>query len=123
MIAASIVSSASIATMSGRGRITSWVTVSPNSKIEWMSRRSSRSISCSSAATSAMVRRSSSVTNGPSFRPLPGSITFARPMRPRESRRNGGKTVIAHRNPDTFSAARSGCWIAYVFGATSPITK
>ena len=64
-------------------RITSRTTVSPNSKIEWMSRRSSRSIASSSAATSAIVRRSSSVTNGPSFRPLPGSITFARPMRPR----------------------------------------
>ena len=42
--ASSIVSSASIATMSGRGSITSRTTVSPNSKIEWMSRRSSRSI-------------------------------------------------------------------------------
>ena len=83
-IASSIVSSASTATMSGRGSITSRTTVSPNSKIEWMSRRSSRSMTSSSAATSAIVRISSSVTNGPSFRPLPGSTTLAMPMSSRE---------------------------------------
>ena len=83
-IALSIVSSASTVTMSGRGCITSRTTVSPNSKIEWMSARSSRSIASSSAATSAIVRISSSVTNGPSLRPLPGRITLAKPMRPRD---------------------------------------
>ncbi len=43
-IASSTVASAATATMSGRGTITSRTTVSPNSKIEWMSSRSSVSI-------------------------------------------------------------------------------
>ena len=42
--ASSTVASASTPTMSGRGTMTSRTTVSPNSKIEWMRRRSSRSI-------------------------------------------------------------------------------
>ena len=71
-IASSTVASASTATMSGRGTITSRTTVSPNSKIEWMSSRSSVSIDASCAATSAIVRISSSVTNGPPRKPLPG---------------------------------------------------
>ena len=46
-IASSTVASASTATMSVRGSITSRTTVSPNSKIEWMSSRSSVSIASS----------------------------------------------------------------------------
>ena len=43
--ASSTVASASTPIMSGRGTITSRTTVSPNSKIEWIRRRSSRSAS------------------------------------------------------------------------------
>src|SRR5437899_1873283 len=89
----SMVASAEIDTMSVRGVIASRTTMSPNSKIEWISLRSSRSMASSSAATSAIWRISSSLTNGPSLRPRPGSTTLARPIRPRESTRNGGKFV------------------------------
>src|SRR5215210_4441874 len=119
----SIVASVSIATMSVRGVIASRTTMSPNSKIEWMSLRSSRSIASASAATSAIVRISSSDTNGPSFSPRPGSSRFARPMRLRESTRRGGKYVTAYRKRETPSAARSVFWIANVLGMTSAITK
>ena len=91
LTASSTVASASTAIMSGRGSITSRTTVSPNSKIEWISSRSSVSISASSAATSAIERISCSVTNGPSARPRPGSTMLARPMKPRVSRRSGAK--------------------------------
>ena len=98
-IASSTVASAAMATMSGRGSITSRTTVSPNSKIEWMSWRSSTSIDSSSAATSAIARRSSSVTNGPSLRPRPGSRTLPRPISALDSSRKGAKTVTAYRKP------------------------
>ena len=70
----------SIAVTSGRGTMTSRTIVSPNSKIEWISSFSSRSIEPSSWPTSAIERRSASDTNGPCFRPRPGRSTFARPM-------------------------------------------
>ena len=60
--------------------MTSRATVSPNSMIDSMSSRSSCSITSSSTATSANASSSSSETNGPFFRPLPGRITFVRPM-------------------------------------------
>ena len=47
--------------MSGRGVITSRATVSPKSMMEWMKERSSRSITFSSWATSAMAFSSESV--------------------------------------------------------------
>src|SRR6266567_4471965 len=119
----SMVASAEIDTMSVRGVIASRTTMSPNSKIEWISWRSSRSMASSSAATSAIWRISSSLTNGPSLRPRPGSTTLARPIRPRESARNGGKFVKNERTGDTRSTARSVCWIAKVFGTTSKNTK
>ncbi len=50
----SMVASAEIDTMSVRGVIASRTTMSPNSKIEWISLRSSRSMASSSAATSAI---------------------------------------------------------------------
>ncbi len=56
------VARASMATMSGRGIITSRTTVSPNSMIEWMSWRSSRSMTSSSTATSARASSSCSET-------------------------------------------------------------
>src|SRR5690554_7568846 len=46
--------SASIVTMSVRGTITSRTTVSPHSKIEWMSSRSSSSSTSSSVASSTI---------------------------------------------------------------------
>src|SRR2546430_2206500 len=119
----SMVASAEIDTMSVRGVIASRTTMSPNSKIEWISLRSSRSMASSSAATSASWRISSSLTNGPSVRPRPGSTTLARPIRPRESTRNGGKFVKNARIGDTRSTARSVCWIAKVFGTSSKNTK
>ncbi len=100
-IASSTVASASIATMSGRGSMTSRTTVSPNSKIEWMSSRSSVSIDDSLAATSAIVRISSSVTNGPPRRPLPGITMLASPMNMRVSTRSGGKRVTNANSADT----------------------
>ena len=51
--------------------MTSRTSVSPNSKIEWISSFSSSSIADSSEATSAIARISSSVTNGPSGSPRP----------------------------------------------------
>ncbi len=57
-----MVSSAAMVTMSGRGTMTSRTTVSPNSMIEWMRARSSRSITSPSTATSAMASSSDSVT-------------------------------------------------------------
>ena len=111
-IASSMVWSTSTATMSGRGIITSRTRVSPNSKIEWMSLRSSPAIDSSSAATSAIVRISSSVMKGPCFNPFPGSTTFAKPINPRDSNRSGGRFVRNHSSGVTCSAARSVFWIA-----------
>ena len=71
-MASATVARASMATMSGRGTITSRTTVSPNSMIEWMSWRSSRSITSSSTATSARASSSSSDTNGPVLQALAG---------------------------------------------------
>ena len=62
----------STVTMSGRGTITSRTTVSPNSMIELDQLALLASITSSSTATSAMASSSSSDTNGPCFRPLPG---------------------------------------------------
>ena len=64
------------------------------------------------AATSAMVRICASVTNGPSLGPLPGRMTLAAPMRPRDSMRTGQNWVRNHSSGVTRSAARSVCWIA-----------
>ena len=72
--------SAVTVTMSGRGTMTSRATVSPNSMIDSMSSRSSCSITSSSAAASTMPSSSCSDTNGPCFRPLPGSSTLVRPI-------------------------------------------
>ena len=94
--------------MSGRGSITSRTTVSPNSKIEWMSLRSSPAMASSSAATSAIVRISSSVTYGPCLSPFPGSTTLATPMRPRDSIRSGAKWVRNQSSGVTRIAARLG---------------
>ena len=58
--------------MSGRGTMTSRRMVSPNSKIEWIISRSSSSMTSSRSASSTMALISSSDTNGPLFRPLPG---------------------------------------------------
>ena len=58
--------------MSGLGTITSRTIVSPNSMIWWMSWRSSRSITSSSTAASAMASSSCSDRNGPCLRPFPG---------------------------------------------------
>ncbi len=105
--------------MSGRGTITSRTTVSPNSKIEWMSSRSSVSIDASCAATSAIVRISSSVTNGPPRSPFPGMTTLARPIKPRVRTRNGPNRVRNASRGDTRITARSACCTANVLGATS----
>ena len=60
------------------------------------------------AATSAIVRISASVTNGPPRKPLPGSTTLASPMKPRVSTRSGGKPRDERRAaPRRASAARS----------------
>ena len=118
-IASSAVASASTATMSGRGNITSRTTVSPNSKIEWMSWRSSVSIESSCAATSAIVRMSASLVNGPRRIPWPGSTTLAKPMNPRDSTRNGQNRVTHVSSPEIASAVRSLCCSANVFGTTS----
>ena len=64
-------------TMSGRGTMISRTTVSPSSKIEWIISRSDRSMTSSLSATSIISRTSSSVTNGPCARPLPGARTLA----------------------------------------------
>ena len=77
-------------TMSGRGTMTSRATVSPNSMMLSMSRRSSCSITSSSAAASTMPSSSCSETNGPCFRPLPGRSTLVRPMRAAVMSRSGG---------------------------------
>jgi hypothetical protein len=63
--------------------MTSRTIVSPNSKIEWMRSFSSSSIVPSSVPASAIALSSASETNGPCFRPLPGRITFATPIRSR----------------------------------------
>src|SRR5947209_5900078 len=110
-------------TMSGRGTITSRTTVSPNSMIEWMRARSSCSMTSSCWATSAIASSSSSEMNGPSLRPLPGMMTLARPIRPRERTRSGQKRTRAATGRPARRAARSACWIAQVFGAASAITK
>ena len=98
--------------------MTSRTTVSPNSKIEWMSSRSSVSIESSSAATSAMVRMSASVVKGPDRIPLPGNTTFAKPMNSRVSRRSGRKPVTDTSSGEMNSAVRSLCCSANVFGTT-----
>ena len=77
-----------------------------------MSRRSSRSMTFSSAATSAIVRMSSSVVYGPFFRPLPGRRTLATPIRSFEKARSGGKLVSQYTAPARRSAARSVCCTA-----------
>ncbi len=99
--------------------MTSRTTVSPNSKIEWMSSRSSVSIESSSAATSAIVRMSASVVNGPERIPLPGSTTFAKPMKSRERSRSGKKPVTDASNGEIASTVRSLCCNANVLGTTS----
>jgi len=75
------------------------------------------------AATSAIVRISSSVTNGPWRSPRPGRTTFASPISPRDRSRSGGNVLRKCRSGVMRSAARSVCWMAYVFGATSANTK
>ncbi len=118
-IASSTVASASTATMSVRGSITSRTTVSPNSKMEWMSSRSSVSMESSCAATSAIVRMSASVVNGPERSPLPGSTTLANPMNNRVNSRSGRKPVTETSSGEMKRAVRSLCCSAKVFGTTS----
>ncbi len=107
--------------MSGRGTITSRVSVSPNSKIEWMRSFSPSSIDSSSEATSAMARMSSSVANGPCGSPLPGRITFAIEIRTRAS----GPTarVMATISGASRTPTRSVCRTVNVFGVTSAKTN
>ena len=94
--------------MSGRGTMTSRATVSPNSMIDSISSRSSRSITSSSAAASTMPSSSCSDTNGPCLRPLPGRITFVeadqRPGDQLQGREADERAVIGV----LMSAARSG---------------
>ena len=111
----------SIATMSGLGTMTSRTIVSPNSKIEWISWVSSRSIEPSSWPIWAIDRRSASETNGPCLRPRPGSRTFARPI----SARVGSSSTRPrnHTSGATARAARSECSTPKVLLIASTITK
>ena len=102
------VASWGISTMSGRGTMTSRATVSPNSMMDSMSSRSSRSMTSSSAAASTIPSSSCSDTNGPCFRPLPGRITFVRPISALEMSCRGGKRTSAAVTGVLMSAARSG---------------
>ena len=77
-IASSIVAWASMVTMSVRGIITSRATVSPHSKIEWMSSRSSFSSTSSSVASSTMLSSCSSEVNVEA-RGRPGVTRVAEP--------------------------------------------
>ena len=110
-----------IATTSGRARITSRTTVSPNSKTEWMSSSSSSSIEPSSEPAEAICRISSSLTNGPCRSPFPGRITFASPMRAFVGRSRTRATAYA--NGASASATRSVWRTPYVFAIASTTTK
>ena len=115
------VASAPTVTMSVRGTMISRTTVSPKSMIDSIRSRSDSSMTACSMASSARARISSSVTNGPFFRPLPGRITLATPMRARAGMRStqpANSTMGAVNN-----AARSVCCNAQVFGAASAITN
>ena len=105
----------------GAGTITSRTTVSPNSKIEWMSSRSSVSIAASCGGD--VGHREDLVLGDERARravPCPGSTTLASPMKPRVSTRSGGKSRDEREQPRrSRSAARSLCCTANVFGATS----
>ncbi len=71
--------------MSVRGSITSRTTVSPNSKIEWMSSRSS--VSIVSSLGGDVGHREDLVLGDERARarmPLPGSTTLANPMNSRD---------------------------------------
>ena len=109
-IASSTVASASTATMSGRGSITSRTTVSPNSKIEWMSSRSSVSID---VLLGGDVGHREDVGLGDEravrAAPCPGSTTFARPMKPRDRSRSGGKSVTNDEQRRDRRARRARC--------------
>ena len=111
----------SIAVMSGRGTITSRTIVSPNSKIEWISSFSPSSIEPSSLPTSAIERRSASETNGPCFRPLPGSSQFAMTIRPRVGA--ASSRPRNHTSGATASAALSECRTPKVLLIASTRTK
>ena len=110
-------------TMSGRGTITSRATVSPNSMMLSISSRSSCSITSSSAAAPTMPSSSFSLTNGPSFKPLPGSSTLVSPISPRPIRRNGGNDTSQSVLRAVSSAARSAESTAHVLGIDSATTK
>src|SRR5574341_147820 len=91
-------------TMSGRGTITSRTTVSPNSKMEWIISRSSSSMTSSRSASSTMARSSSSETNGPVLRPLPGVMTLPMPISRRVSGPSTGSRVSHQTTGATVSA-------------------
>ena len=121
------VTSASTVTMSGRGVITSRVTVSPKSMMEWMNVRSSCSITFSSCATSAIAFSSESVmyersNPSPASPPAP-MIRLARPMRMAEIQRIGGNRMSVLTRGALSRAARSACCTAQFFGTASKNTK
>ena len=89
--------------------------------IDSISRRSDSSMPPASAASSARAMISSSVTNGPVFRPLPGRITLATPMSARATSRSDRPTNCT--SGAVRMAARSVCWSAQVFGAASATTN
>ena len=97
-------------------------TVSPKSMIDAISSRSDSSMPPASAASSARARISSSVTNGPCFRPLPGRITLVstdEAVGPTSRKARPTNATIGA----VSSAARSVCWSAQVFGAASATTN
>ena len=113
--------------MSGRGVITSRATVSPKSMMEWMNVRSSRSITFSSWATSAIALSSESVMYEwcmlSSSSPETPMIRLASPMRREESQRMGGKRMSVLTIGALTSAARSECCTAQFLGTASKNTK
>ena len=104
-------------TMSVRGTMISRATVSPKSMIDSMRSRSSSSMTEASAASPIRAMISSSVTNGPCSRPLPGRITLVTVMSTSAIHRN--VRPMSTMSGAVASAARSVCCRAHVFGAAS----
>ena len=107
--------------------MTSRVTVSPKSMIEWMKDRSSPSITCSSWATSAMAFSSESVMYECGMlswsSPVAPMMRLARPMSSLDSQRMGGKRIRVLTIGALSNAARSACCTAQFFGTASKKTK
>ena len=70
-----------------------------------------------------MPSNSCSLTNGPSLRPLPGTITLVSTIKARLTRRSGGKDTSHSVGRAVNSAARSADSTAHVFGTASVSTK